>query len=260
MWNDTPRLAQEALDHVIGLCSEQEPCREAFPNLGKEFDALLERLSGKPVKVKAQRLSDGQQVEITVDDRSIREFVYAAMASANGIRTLPLMLHLAYQGDYQPLAQRLIPGGRGVPRGVFLSIACGEAISLIDPNTFREAAVNTFMGESSVRRMVSTCREWPRGVLPGNFWTPVRSDIPILLLTGALDHTTPPRYANSVALTLANSQHLVLPNRSHNDVDPCVSKLIETLVVSGSAEGLDARCANEQGLSFVTKLDAMRKP
>jgi pimeloyl-ACP methyl ester carboxylesterase len=261
MWSDTPRLAQEALDRVFDLCSGQAKCREAFPNLKQEFGSLLERLSEKPVKVKVEPPNAGQQMEITFNDQSVREFVYGTMSSANAIRTLPLMLHLAYQGNYQPLAQRLIPGGRGVPRGVFLSIACGEAISLIDPNGIREAAANTFMGESHLRRLVRTCQEWSRGWLPKNFWTPVKSTIPVLILTGALDHTTPPRYGDSVARTLPNARHLVLPNRSHNDVDPCVAKLIEEFVIRGKAEGLDASCAvNEQGLIFVTDLDAMRKP
>ena len=200
-------------------------------------------------------------MEITLTDQSVRELVYGAMTSANAIRTLPALLHLAYRGNYQPLAQRLIPGGRGVPRGVFLSIACGEAISLIDPKSIREATANTFMGESSVRRLVSTCQEWPRGWLPKNFWEPVRSNAPVLILTGASDHTTPPQYGDSVARTLTGARHLILPNRSHNDVDPCVAGLIEAFVISGKAESLDASCAaNEQGLNFVTSLDAMKNP
>lgn len=261
MWSDTPRLAQDALDRVLDHCSGQAQCREAFPNLKQEFGSLLKRLSETPVKVSVEPPNAGRQIEITIDDQSVREFVYGAMSSASAIRTLPLMLHLAYQENYRLLAQRLIPGGRGVPRGVFLSIACGEAISLIDPNSIREAAANTFMGESHLRRLVRTCQEWPRGWLPRDFWTPVRSSIPALILTGAWDHTTPPRYAASVARTLTNARQLVLPNRSHNDVDPCVTKLIEAFVIMGKAEGLEASCAaDEQGVEFVTNVDAMRKP
>ena len=261
MWSDTPRLAQAALERVFNQCTGQEPCRAAFPNLKPEFDDLLARLSKESVSLKVARPNGGQTVDITLTDQSVREFVYGAMSSANAIRTLPLLLSLVHQGNYQPLAQRLIPGGRGVPRGVFLSIACGEAISLVDPNRIREAAANSFMGESGLRRLVGSCQEWPKGALPKNFWTPVKASLPVLILTGALDHTTPPQYGDAVARTLTGARHLTLPNRSHNDVDPCVAGLIENFVISGKTEGLNTSCVtSEEGLSFVTSLDALRKP
>lgn len=261
MWSDTPRLAQDALDRVFDDCSRQEKCHDAFPNLKHEFDSLLRRLSEKPVKLKIAPPNSGQQVEISIDDQSLREFVYGAMTSANSIRSLPLLLHLAYQENYQPLAQRLIPGGRGVPRGVFLSIACGEAISLIDLKRIPKVTKNTFMGEAPVRRLVATCKEWPRGRLPENFWKPAKSSIPVLILTGALDPTTPPHYAESVARTLTGSRHLVLSNRSHNDVDPCVTKLIEAFVIKGKTDSLDVSCVEDvPELEFATKLESTGRP
>lgn len=61
---------------------------------------------------------------------------------------------------------------------------------------------------------------------------PVKSDTPVLILTGALDHTTPTRYGDTAVRMLTSGRHLILPSRSHNDVDPCVTRLIEAFMIS----------------------------
>lgn len=259
IWSDTAPLAQKALERVFDGCATQEQCRVAFPNLRQEFDSLLKRLSEKPVTVTVES-PKGQQIELTLDDRSIRNFVYGALGSVNAIREIPLMIHLAFREDYRFMAQRLIPRGRGVPRGIFLSLVCSEGVPQMNADDIGEAA-KTFFGDFSIRRQLHICQEWTKASLPKDFWKPVKSNASVLILTGALDHTTPPRYGDTAVRTLTNGRHLELPSRSHNDVDPCVIGLIEAFVISGSAERLDTSCAaNEQRLIFATSPDALRKP
>jgi hypothetical protein len=52
---------------------------------------------------------------------------------------------------------------------------------------------------------------------------------------------------------LENGRHVVLPNRSHNDIDPCVARLIESFVIRGSSADLDTTCvAASPPLRFAT--------
>ena len=50
---------------------------------------------------------------------------------------------------------------------------------------------------------------------PADFRAPVRSDVPVLLLSGGLDPVTPPAAADAVAATLPNSRHVVAPGLGH---------------------------------------------
>lgn len=253
MWIDTPRLGQEALDRVITLCRGQPVCAAAFPQLRSEIDDVIARLAASPVVTEITR-PDGQRVTVTVGAPAVREFLYSTMGSAASLRFLPFVMHAAHEGTYEPLAQRVAPalGGRGVPRGVFLSIACAEAIALIDPAAIPAAGAGTFMGEAPIRRLVRTCAGWPRSELPAGFWNPVAADVPVLLLTGELDQTTPPRYAASVGQSLRNSRHLLLPNRSHNDLDDCVSRIIESFLITNDPGRADASCAAGPPIQFAT--------
>jgi hypothetical protein len=79
-----------------------------------------------------------------------------------------------------------------------------------------------------------------------------------LVLTGALDDVTPPRYGEKAARSFTNAHTLVLPNRSHNDIDPCVSGIITDFVNAGSAKNLDSSClAKTEDLSFALRADQL---
>ena len=102
--------------------------------------------------------------------------------------------------------------------------------------------------------MSSACKNWPKGWLPKDYWTPVRSSIPALIMTGALDHVTPPRNGEIVSRSFSNSRNLVLPFRGHNDVDPCVTGMISTLITAGNAKVADTSCLEKsEQLTFALK-------
>lgn len=254
MWGDTPRLGQESLDRVMRLCAAQAECRDAFPRLREEFNELLIRLTAAPVTVSVARPAGGDPVDITVSAPAVRELTYTALSSAAGVQSLPLMLHRAYLNDFQPLARRLLPGrGGGVPRGVFLSIACAEAVALVNVATISADTANTFLGDGGVRRLLRSCDVWPKAPLPAGFWEPAASAVPVLLLVGSLDNITPIRYAEAVASHLTNSRVVTLPDRSHNDLDPCVSSIITDALETASPREAAVGCLKTGGgIRFAT--------
>ena len=259
MWLEYPRSSQQALDNAFAACARQQGCHDAFPNVAEEFSTLLKRLAEKPVKVKVSTSPTSQEVEVPIDAEILRGFVVRVLYSAERIHDLPLLVHLAHAGDYQPLARRLASRDEGwIPKGVYLSIVCSEEIPKFDAAAVPAAAAGTFMGELRLGRDVLACGEWVRGWLPRDYRAPVRSSVPVLLLTGALDHATPPPYGERVARSLANARHLVMPGRGHNDTDPCVSEIIQAFVTAGRLEGLDASCLSKtEELSFALRADEL---
>ncbi len=256
-WLEIPRSSQQALDQAFAACARQPRCHDAFPNLAQEFGTLLKRLAEKPVKVKVSKPETSLEVEVPIDAEILRGFAFSTLYSAERIRDLPLLIHLAHAGEYPSLARRLTPSGEsGIPKGIYLSIVCSEEIPQFDAADLPAATAGTFMGEFRLGREVLACGEWTRGWLPKDFRAPVQSKAPALILSGALDHVTPPRYGERVAQSLTNARHLVLPNRGHNDTDPCVSEIIQAFVTAGGLEGLDASClAKTKDLSFALRAD-----
>ncbi len=202
--------------------------------------------------------ASGEEVRVPIDAEILRDFVMRVLVSVARIRDLPLLIHLAHAGDYQPLARRLASRGEsGIPKGIYLSIVCSEEIQF-DADALPAATDGTFMGGFRVGRDVLACGEWVRGWLPKDYWAPVQASVPALILNGALDFLTPPRYGERVARSLTNARRLVLPNRGHDDTDPCVSDLIQAFVTSGGLEDLDTSClAKTEDLSFALRAEEL---
>jgi len=254
MWQDIPVSAQRALDHLFEECGTQPACAGAFPGVREEFAAVLTRLRASPESVTVE--GPGGATKAVIDDQIIRGLVYGALYSARSMGDIPLLIHSASTGDYIPIGEIMTerpPEDAGAPKGVFLSILCSESIPLVDPAAAGRAAESTFLGRWAVDKPVRECSQWVRARLPKAYWEPVRSAVPALVLVGALDHTTPVRYAEHIAQGLTRSRLIVLPSRGHNDVDPCVTGLIEGFVISGRIDGVDASCAaNSRPLTFRT--------
>ena len=67
--------------------------------------------------------------------------------------------------------------------------------------------------------------------MPADFATPVKSDVPVLLLSGALDPVTPPANGDDVAKTLPNSRHVVAGGLGHIvSTHGCAPRLIASFV------------------------------
>ncbi len=257
VWLEYPKSSQQALNHVFSTCAQQQSCHDAFPNLAEEFSTLMKRLGDKPVHIKVKEPESGEEVVVPIDAEVLGVFVSKVLYSAERIHDLPLMIHLAYSGDYQPLAQKLaIKPDKSIPKGVYLSIVCSEEIPKFDPASLPAASANSFLGSFRISRELLACKQWPLGWHPKNYRTPVKSDVPALVMNGSLDHVTPPRYGEHVAQSLSNSKHLILPNRGHNDTDPCVAGIVQGFISTGNLNGLDTSClAKTDDLSFAFRTE-----
>ena len=127
--------------------------------------------------------------------------------------------------------------------GMMLSIICAEDTPHMSTSAIRQAATDTFLGETLVMNAVRGCERWPRGAVPPDFNDDVRSAAPTLLVSGAVDPVTPPAWAARAAGFLPNSLHVILPNTGHIPGSPgCSAQLIADFIDRGSVEDLDASC------------------
>src|SRR5258707_5608077 len=115
-----------------------------------------------------------------------------------------------------------------------LSVPYAEHIPSIDDATLARETANTFLGDLRVKEQREACREWVRGPVPRDVHELVRSQVPVLLLSGARDSVTPPAFGERVAKQLPNSRHIVFPEASHGNWGPCGIKIIADFIDHGS--------------------------
>jgi len=249
MWPDLFPAADSALTQLFARCATDSACAAAYPDSERRFTDLMRRLEEDPVPLRAPLAgSAGDTVTVLFDQRSMAGLVVGMLRSSRVARALPSLLYQLSNGDYGQIASMQRPGERSpVPRGVYLSIACTEELPRLTATDLERARRPTRLGSGEwLDEELRDCEIWGSGSVPDGFWTPVVSDAPVFLVTGSEDYITPPGYAEWVAGHLPNGSVRVVPQRGHDDIDPCVAGLIENFLIQGRDTEPDLGCPEDR--------------
>jgi pimeloyl-ACP methyl ester carboxylesterase len=237
------RMVEVVFDH----CAVDPRCREAYPNLRSEFYELMGRLDHEPAQ-----LPGGWHIHAD----EFLALVWNTLYDISGIRWLPLVVHHAYQGDYETLETlaRVKYAGdasESMSWGMNYAVECAEEWSEdtrqkvlaagrgLNP-AIAEAAVGQFMP------MEDMCREWNvPSELPESDEA-VSSQVPTLLLSGEFDPGTPPAFAEVAAATLPRHYSYVFPSMGHTDgfLSRCWSS-VQSQFLDNPERAPDSSCIRE---------------
>ncbi len=248
MPRDFPQHTERALNGVIAECAADKDCHAAFPDLKTEVQKVLAILRKGPAEVDVKTDSKTTRIKLSRDlaAEAVRYMLYQSGAAGR----LPLILHLAAQGNFAPLAeaalffrQQIVATGAN---GLYLSVTCAEDLPWIEPGEGERNGENTFLGDYRLRQQRDACALWPQGSIPKDYSSTIRSDVPTLILTGQWDPVTPPIYGDDLSKNLRNSLHIVVPSGGHGfgDLDgiDCISRITADFIDKGTPRGLDTSC------------------
>jgi pimeloyl-ACP methyl ester carboxylesterase len=238
-----PHAIQTSIDRIIARCEADEACHKAYPELKMEFVTVLDRLEKSPVQVRVSVGGSGKQsVTLTkgmfVSD--LRPLLYVPEA----VRLFPLMVHKAFGGDFGLYAsvtmQVRSAVDKMVNRDMSLSVVCSEDLPGMTEAMIRQETDGTYLGDYDVKRYQNYCSVWPHGTAPTDFHAAIHSDVPALLISGALDPATPPEVSAQAARDLTRSQVVLLTEGTHGTGSACVDGIVAQFVKT--AGKVDASC------------------
>lgn len=243
--------AQRAIDGVLGECEREPACDAAYPDLENKLRTVVERLARDPVEVTVSDPRSGEPVRITLTrnlfSEGLRYMTYVASAAS----LAPSVIHQASRGDFGPAAEQALFGRRFIidegSHGLYLSVTCAEDLPFFDEAEAVREAQATFLGDYRVRNQKAACAAWPVRPVERSYLEPVRSDVPVLALTGEWDPATPPAQGDEAIRTLRNGRHIVVPSAGHGfdglqGTRGCLAPLLVDFIRTADAKGLDASC------------------
>lgn len=244
-----PLDAQRALDAVFARCSASEPCRQAFPQIARTFVDLREQLERQPLTLSVPDPLDAQQTTISFGASELAAAVRLLSYVDETTSILPLLIHEAQvRRRPEALAAQYLIIKREVEAqiasGMHYSVVCSEDAPRWQDRPLDMAALErTYMGTAYVSALGTICAEWPRGPVDEDFHEPLRSDVPVLVLSGGNDPVTPERYGRQIMTGLRHARHLVLTGQGHGQIAiGCVPRLAARFIAAGSAAALDVSC------------------
>jgi pimeloyl-ACP methyl ester carboxylesterase len=255
------------------VCERAGTCTD----INERITAIEQELAAEPLTGTGFD-PDGKSYDLTVDDAAFAQLVYDASYVLTIYRDLPAAIAAHEAGDDVPLlrlaAEDLGTTGNGndvsaYSQGAYMAVSCAdyptvwdradpvaerrrtldETVAALPDDAFAPIPNDAWLNSLYEVQLVEGCLEWPAagaGVTP----TPTRyahPDVPVLVINGELDITTPLANAEAVAQAWPNSTMVVTANEIHvsafADHEPCASAIIRTFIESGGDAG-DTSCAD----------------
>lgn len=255
---------EHALNRLFDDCAADVKCQAAFPDLRKEWATVVANLDKAAVTFDALNPYTRQKQQVTMTREGFAELVRFVLYNPAVMSLMPAVIHEMSQGDYSHFAFYAYQLQHGIDaslaRGMQLSVLCAENVPLIKESEIEPATRGTFYGGHRARLFIQVCEQWPKGEVPARFREPIKSDLPVLMLSGELDPVTPPELATPLLRWLPNGRQILMHNATH-DTYECQEKLVRDFIEQGTAKGLDASCVEGiQRLPWATSLPQLPMP
>ena len=243
MLMDAAEDGQAALEEFFARCEADEACSTAFPDLQLEFGELLSRFDQASTDITIPHPLTHEPLDLTVTRQMITNMIFNTLYVPDLVATLPVSIHAAYADEnYVPLISQALLVNAGLYDGMFYAVTCTEDAPLISPDEAAENGEESIFGNRTVD-FADICARWPKGEVSDEFRSPVISDVPVLILSGAADPITPPRHAEVIAEDLTNELHLVFPGMGHGNLTTrCSINIFKNFIETASTQGLDTAC------------------
>lgn len=245
-----PRDAQRALDALFARCASEAACQKAFPQLEEQFAKLRDRLR-EPLKVALAHPTTAAPIVVRFGVPELNAVVRLLSYSDESASILPLLIHEAQVFDQpQALAAQYEIIKRDLQEqlayGMHFSVVCSEDAPRWSGQGFpSEAIAETYIGDEFMTAMRAVCDLWPRGPVDEDFYTPIRSTVPTLIMSGENDPVTPPAYGEQILPGLTNGLHIVLEGQGHGQLAAgCIPRVVSRFIASASVSELGEECAH----------------
>jgi pimeloyl-ACP methyl ester carboxylesterase len=233
---------------VIGLCEADEACSGAYPNLAGDVEGVYQKLQAEPY------MAEAEGTQYILDENLAASALFNALYDPSTASILPLAVD-SLLNDKQDdrigiLPFLILPRFQSISLPMHYAMVCSEdpVTTVDDARSLDEVySVVSEHARSDASSYVEMCSYMDLPVLPDETDLPVTSDVPVLLLSGALDPATPASNAKEVLGTLPNGFSFEFPYGGHVQFltgNPCAESIVASFLADPTTEP-DSSCIAE---------------
>jgi pimeloyl-ACP methyl ester carboxylesterase len=250
-----------ALEAVNNECQEQPACAQLFGDIVQKAERVYARLqmadqSGVPLVINYEHPLTQLPEQLTLTAKTFSMLVFSALYSRDLTVLLPQAISHAEQENYRLLATLFALSFEqsqkmNIADAMHFSVICNEDWHFI--STTDVETTPPFFGLNAIKERDTVCAFWPKAHLPDDYWAPIHTDVPALLLSGKHDPVTPEIWADLVADNLPNATRLVAAGGNHGiSTEGCVPQIIAQFIERASMHDVKTECvANIKPLPLI---------
>jgi pimeloyl-ACP methyl ester carboxylesterase len=251
-----PTLYGEALERLFDACKADAECRGRAGDLRNTLATLAATLDRDPITLQVPLDGEDQApVALQLTGDRLLDLVFAAQVDTFSLLLRPAARAAAEQGIFDLLidAVRPVINAGFSPdhrHPVYWSAVCNEAA----PNASQEdylaaaeagAAMLRPGGWSLDRNLCSEA--WAMPDIGDRFRRPVRSSVPVLILSGEFDPVTPHAWARAAARYLRRGHLVEMRGESHGTLfgNTCAATVVRDFMADPGRIDLPLQCQRE---------------
>lgn len=216
----TSKLPSNIQKHLEDLAAAVK----ADPEIGKDIPDFLglmksvfDRLDAQPETVEITDQRTKQKVKVIVN-KFLLQYIVASNIGTNVTARFPALLYRASKGDFTNPAQVWVnESRRGIGSAMSYMMDCASGQTAARRELIEKEAKNTLLEDIANFPFPGVCEAWKAPDLGDAFRSPLRSDIPVLFISGTLDARTPVSNAEEYRRGFTNSTHVIIEGAVHSD-------------------------------------------
>jgi pimeloyl-ACP methyl ester carboxylesterase len=174
-------------------------------------------LEAKPEVVDITDPRTKQKVQITVN-KFVMQYIVANNIGTNVTANFPAFFYRASKGDFTNPAQVWLNISRqGIGSAMTFMMDCASGQTAARREQIQREAKGTLLEDFFNLPFPEVCEHWKAPDLGDEFRSPLRSDVPVLFISGTLDARTPVSNAEEYRKGFSNSTHIIIEGAVHSD-------------------------------------------
>lgn len=214
-----PSDVQRHFADIDRLVKADPTLNEQIPDFLGLVKTVLDRLEKKPVTVEVRDGQTKQNVSVVIN-KYLMQILTASVIGTDRIADFPKLYYDASKGDFSEVGvQALILSKYFIGSGSVMSYVtdCSSGASRKRQRQIARETKNTLLGNTANTEFPEVCAAWGNPDLGENFRSPVKSDVPVLFISGTLDGRTPVSNAEAVRKGFSKNTHLIIEGAWHSD-------------------------------------------
>ncbi len=221
----------EGPDHTYKLPSNIQKHLEdlaaaikADPEVGKEvpdflglMKSVFDRLDAKPETVEITDPQTKLKLKVIVN-KFVMQYIVANNIGTTVTARFPALFYRAAKGDFTNPAQVWLEQSRSeIGSAMSYMMDCASGQTAARRARIESEAKGTLLEDIFNFPFPDVCTEWNAPDLGDEFRAPLRSDVPVLFISGTLDARTPVSNAEEYRKGFSNSTHMIIEGAVHSD-------------------------------------------
>jgi pimeloyl-ACP methyl ester carboxylesterase len=252
--------AREGITTIFKSCEAQPGCNRHYPDLLPTFIHEVRRLEAHPLVRRVRPPQGGAPVKVVLDGGTL---VNMLVGNVPRWPEVPAAITELAEGDPHRFlearaAGAVVPEDPEQALGMTESFICQEwepyggpgAILRSGRKVFPTFPASVLVNAPQLPFLKELCREWKVPKAPASQRARVHSDIPTLVVSGAVDSKTGAKWGRYAAQTLSRSTYVRIDNVAHWVIvqSPCAQRIFQSFLARPT--GPQTACAAHTQASF----------